>query len=572
MLEIVFFCILSSISFFSAGQIFTSKLILSKVNLSDNAAISIIFGILILGFLALFINFFISLDLIINTSIFFLLIIFFLKYILNNINKAKGLIIDILIISIIAALSIYLSNINRPDAGLYHLPFTKILNDSKIIFGSSNIHFRFGHISLIQYSNAINFNIIFKEKGILIPQGLLIFSTLYFFGKEFFLKIKKKDLNIDTIFIFICFGFSVLNYNRYSSFGNDAGGNILFIFLIYKTFNLIRKKIINNEDIILLLFVALFCFAQKSFLIFSFLIPFFLFLKFYKNEFIKIFYSKDFLILFFLFSILFLKNVIISGCLIYPSQVTCFKNLSWYNNDTTSREEIMAEAWAKDWINYKNKIEPEKYIKNFNWIKTWYENHFQIIIKKFSQFLIFLFILFFLLIFAPNKNEENKINTIEKKIFNILTITCSISFIFWFIKFPLYRYGSGIIGGLSILFFIQILYKKIKKANINKFSNYFMLIFLLLISGVLVKNFMKIKDRYNIYYNNYPWPKIYSLTDKLNELDNLNYEEYKVNKKFMYYVAKDSYCMYGPSPCTYYIENKLIKKKLFNYDVYLVKE
>ena len=44
------------------------------------------------------------------------------------------------------------------------------------------------------------------------------------------------------------------------------------------------------------------------------------------------------------------------------------------------------------------------------------------------------------------------------------------------------------------------------------------------------------------------------------------------NKKFMYYVAKDSYCMYGPSPCTYYIENKLIKKKLFNYDVYLVKE
>ena len=49
------------------------------------------------------------------------------------------------------------------------------------------------------------------------------------------------------------------------------------------------------------------------------------------------------------------KNILISGCLIYPSNSTCIPSLSWSNTATTVREEIMGEAWSKDWINYENK-------------------------------------------------------------------------------------------------------------------------------------------------------------------------------------------------------------------------
>ena len=76
---------------------------------------------------------------------------------------------------------IIFSTINRPDAGLYHLPFTQILNEHKIILGLSNIHSRFGHISIIQYLSAINYNFIIGLDGILIPlASLMVFIFLYF--------------------------------------------------------------------------------------------------------------------------------------------------------------------------------------------------------------------------------------------------------------------------------------------------------------------------------------------------------------------------------------------------------
>ena len=64
--------------------------------------------------------------------------------------------------SIIIFLLIASSNVYRPDAGLYHLPFINILNHEKIIFGLSNLHFRYGHISIIQYTSAIFNNIILR--------------------------------------------------------------------------------------------------------------------------------------------------------------------------------------------------------------------------------------------------------------------------------------------------------------------------------------------------------------------------------------------------------------------------
>ena len=54
--------------------------------------------------------------------------------------------------AIIVFLLLAKSNIYRPDAILYHLPYaTGILNSEKIIFGLSNLHFRFAHVSIIQY-------------------------------------------------------------------------------------------------------------------------------------------------------------------------------------------------------------------------------------------------------------------------------------------------------------------------------------------------------------------------------------------------------------------------------------
>ena len=52
----------------------------------------------------------------------------------------------------------------RPDAGLYHLPYISILNENKIIIGLSNIHFEFGHVSILQYLSAIYNNFLMRTE------------------------------------------------------------------------------------------------------------------------------------------------------------------------------------------------------------------------------------------------------------------------------------------------------------------------------------------------------------------------------------------------------------------------
>ena len=39
----------------------------------------------------------------------------------------------------------------------------------------------------------------------------------------------------------------------------------------------------------------------------------------------------------------------------------------------------------------------------------------------------------------------------------------------------------------------------------------------------------------------------------------------------MFYTAKDGYCMYGPAPCTYYIDKTISKKNIYGYNVFFIK-
>ena len=73
------------------------------------------------------------------------------------------------------------------DAGLYHLPFISIVNENKILIGLANLHFRFGHISIIQYGSAFFNNHIFGNEGILILTSniFLIFYFLFKINFEF---------------------------------------------------------------------------------------------------------------------------------------------------------------------------------------------------------------------------------------------------------------------------------------------------------------------------------------------------------------------------------------------------
>ena len=132
--------------------------------------------------------------------------------------------------SIIIFLLVAKSNVYRPDAMLYHLPYTGILNNEKIIFGLSNLHFRFAHISIIQYFSSFFNNFLFNIQGIVFSLAIISSAVIVNFLTQVFFYLKNKIFNFHFFFLFFILIFIAYKMNRYSEYGNDAPTHFLFFF------------------------------------------------------------------------------------------------------------------------------------------------------------------------------------------------------------------------------------------------------------------------------------------------------------------------------------------------------
>ena len=239
MIEIFFFSFATCIYFFSAGIFFENK-VLQNTNIDNENIYKLpLYGAILLAFLGLFLNFFISLGKNLNSLIY---LFFFIYLIFLQKKYLKKILISSIILGLICSILLIHETTYRPDAGLYHLPFISILNNEKIIIGLSNIHFRFGHISITQYISALNNNWLFSDKGVLIPASVIYGSFLFYLINE----IKNYQNKSALIFNLIILSFLCLKLNRYSDFGNDAPAHIYYFFLtsiaISSLSNLNKKK------------------------------------------------------------------------------------------------------------------------------------------------------------------------------------------------------------------------------------------------------------------------------------------------------------------------------------------
>ena len=84
-----------------------------------------------------------------------------------------------------------------------------------------------------------------------------------------------------------------------------------------------------------------------------------------------------------------IKNLLTSGCLIYPIEISCYNNFTWFDKQELIKQSISSEAWAKGWPDRTNLNLSQKYfIENFNWLNAWLSVHFKYVSK--IIFLIFL--------------------------------------------------------------------------------------------------------------------------------------------------------------------------------------
>jgi hypothetical protein len=205
----------------------------------------------------------------------------------------------------------------------------------------------------------------------------------------------------------------------------------------------------------------------------------------------------------------------------------------------------------------------EEFKENFLWLETWKKKHLQKINEKFTPFVIFnIFFIFF--IFLKKKKgihlHKSKLNL--KKIIIILSINI-IGILFWFLKFPIYRYGAAYLACFISALSVIILYLSFDKINLNKnIIKVSVFLGIFLFASVNLKRIVK---NFNNSYNQYPWPKIYSLS-----FDNIPKEKISIknNQQIIYYKSK-SECMYSAlTPCTHE-EKKIQYKDFFKYKIFL---
>ena len=540
MLKLYIHCILSVIFFTPFGYLFLKN----KPTSIRLYSSQLVYGLIFLSFCALLINFFVPLNRYINTI--FIIISLFILIRFHKIYYSRSFLAFSFFSSFFIFLLIVESNVYRPDAGLYHLPFINILNNEKIIFGLSNLHFRFGHISIIQYLSAISNNLLFGINGIVLASALVSSAIIINFLISLWCYNQKRIYNIHFFYLFSVTLFIFSKMIRYSEYGNDAPAHFVLFYLISE---ILKLKEINIDKFTNLFILTSFIIFNKITLLFVAFIPLFFLKKLKIKEIIK---SKKFLFILIFVSLWFLKNFITTGCAIFPVKYTCIKSFSWNSLSLAKKISVENEAWTKGWPDYdisatKNKIilmNINDYSKNFVWFEYWYDHHFK---KKIAVILApYLLVLIIIYLILKKIKTENFNNTYQNYLAYYLIIILSLGTLFWFLKIPVFRYGySYFIALFSICFAFFCSKNKFKPGTLYKTVNVFLILCLLFFT---FKNTKRIYSNSN-NYDNYPWPKYLGM-DNNNSPPRI--KKFVINNLTFYEPSNGDFCMYSKSPCGHY--------------------
>ncbi|WP_440911792.1 LIC_10190 family membrane protein [Candidatus Pelagibacter sp.] len=549
-LILFYFQVFISVIFISSSGFLLRKVFLNKTHKFNNLEDSF-YGFILIGTLALFFNFFFELNQLLNSLIFILVLLLSINSgLIKNINK-KDFLIKSFFVCTIGFILIIFSTVNRPDAWLYHLPYTKIINDHKIIIGAANIHERFAHISIFQYIAGFFNNYFLLEKGILIPISLV---TSFFFVYLYFefRNISKIKNSITTSFIaFLLLVISLYSFNRYSEFGNDAQPHIyytFFSFLLFKSFNQINIQD-NLKELSLL---SLFLFLMKPTFVLVALIPMLIFL--FNRDKLNFIKSKFMIIFCLIFLSWIVKNFLVSGCFVYPVMQTCIDNILWFSK-SLNENILINEAWSKGWpdLNNKSNISIDEYLNNFIWLNTWLVNHFIFVLEKVLPIILFIVINLIFFIYSKSlKKKKLEENHIYFCLFNLLF------FLFWLFYFPVYRLGISQIYMLIISFSFVTFINNIKDQEILKYKKYFNIFLIILSVGVISKNLLRIEKN----FDKTVFPDILKDKKLIKVINSKN--------QFTHYKTLNGECGYSYSPCTHY-EKELNLKNIFGYKVFYEK-
>ena len=535
MFEIILHYFIFLLIIFSNGLIFQNIFLKQDIINSNFFELTII-GLITTGFIAHLLNFIIPLN---NLTIYLNLIVgsFFIFFFKNKIkfNYHKKTKLFIILIFILSLLNLYGSGFSD-DLNHYHGGSITNTDNHNYIIGLNFLHHHYGYSSIwLTLHSYLNFNFSFLQ-DIHILNAIIFFLIISYFITEIISKFNnsKNYLAYPLLSIFIFF--FLIKYTRLKEFGLDRPGILIYCFLVY--FALKYKNILITTNFkkkylyfFIIFLTCLFITSIKIFFLSCFLIPLFLI---YSSKSYNFFFTKIACVFYFLLITYFLKNILITGCLIYPFEFTCLTNLQWNSKEIASNLLLATEASTKSFDQYKGIMNNSEYIDNFKWFGTWFSRN----VQELTNYIVTItFVLVFLLVSSKLKRNKKKITSFEIIIFLLFIVN-----LIFFLKSPVIRYHHMLFVCLALA--LVIITKKLFIKKIIIFN----IILLLCISFNYIKNTVRIykSNFYNDPYEHikkiewYRFPvekkignfKYYNGWIDKHPIGNMTLDEYKHKKKF----------------------------------------
>ena len=506
-----------------------------------------VLSLFLIGNISVFANFYLPIK---QLNIYWLVILFILLF--SNLKEPfqfenrMFLLISLIIIPSILSISSYGLKLHY-DSIDYHINFQYWIRESKIVFGLANLYIAYGWSTIYEY---ILSNFWYQDNFIFLHYVNLIFFTFFYnFVAYNIIFSSNKFLKYSSI--------SVAFYSFLDNFGINGGGNgflsiqmvgkpdlavgiLYFVTLIIFLDDFLRNKYSNNNFIIITI-LALFSFQIKivsAYLIIPVLIYMF---KVSKQKITK-FHFQTFLILIFLLIGFIIKNIIISGCVFFPIEQLCIKDLTW--TDQSKVEQFSSSVVANN-----NGLTISTDLKN--WFSDWINNAYNT--QVYSNMLGSFMIIFIInrLTFKKNTNQDKK-----NEIYSIaIILLIALAF---FITGPTVRYGFGTF--LIVLSLITLRRNNPKsKLNIKIFNKLAVLV--LFISIILTP---RIYSYLGFFESPLPLTKIEDSTEEYLNLGSL--KELKTIK------VENSTC-FIPKTCIKNDDYRDIQySQIGNYTLYTIKE
>ena len=539
--------ILIYITLYSYGFTITNKIYKHQ---DKDVFFTILIGYLVVGTITVILHFFFKINNFI--SIFFIinsLIIFYYFRHKISINK------NFLYILIILLFSFFLFGYSdHPiDTNMYHHPYVSYLKSEKIIFAITNIQFRFGHISFLQYVQSALSNDYLHEIS-LASINIIFYICFIIFISEKIINTKKFNYNFLINILFACF--LLIKFARYREYGNDLIPLLVSIYFLIQILEVHKNKLFTNNILInfSLPFMA-FMFAHKISYIFVVLIFLPLF-NFRKLKFLSEINIKYFFVFLLIFISWLIKNYITTSCFAYPVEISCISNNLYTLSGLAepSKASWLTELWAKAFIAHPNwrEIDLNVYMSGLNWFPTWFGSHFVKILEILSPLFFIILIFTFFLISKNDKFLIKRTSKINSNIYLFIWFSILIGLSIWFYKAPTFRYGSFYIISFIIVSYILILnffFKEKSSTDLNLFK----VIFLISLMFFITKNSLRIYKSDNELF-----PKTVLDSNKQN-FNEGNYNELQL------LTVNEDVCYYTKLICSHEIPKNIRVIKIGNY-------